>query len=154
MKMTQVLLLAVCAGLGGAACRANLAHQQSEYPYAIPVELTQVWMKLNETPLPPPDAVVLDEVRGTADRLMEGGSYVASGHYKLSSLKEAQLYLGLTDGRIEGDCTRFVSRGEGTFRIPFRIIATGKLHVTFYTIRADGGDVVTTAYYQEPTHAH
>jgi hypothetical protein len=155
---SHVLLLALtaCLGLNGSGCRAASDNGRDEYPYAIPIELTQVHLAL-DTPVElnkefmTYNSVVLDELRGTTDHLMEGGSYVACGHYKLSSLDEANLYVGLTNGRIEGDCARLVTRGEGTFRIPFRIASMGDLHVSFYP--AHGGEVVTTAYYQEPSHA-
>ena len=153
MKRTHVLLLAACLALGGSACRTNSDQENREYPYAIPLEIHQVRTKLDNATLSAADSVVIDEVRGTIDHLGEGGSYVASGHYRLDSKDEAQLYVGLTNGRIEGETTRFVSRGEGTFRIPFRIGAMGELHGTLYALSTDGGEVLTTAYYREPTHA-
>jgi hypothetical protein len=145
--------MAACLATAGSACRTNSDQEEREYPYSIPLEIHVVRMKLDNATLATADSVVIDEVRGTTDHLVEGGSYIASGHYRLNSQDEAQLYVGLTDGRIEGDTTRFVSRGEGTFRIPFLILAMGKLHGTLYTLRTESSDVLTTAYYQEPTHA-
>jgi len=153
MKLTHALLLAACLALGGSACRTNSDQEGREYPYSIPLERHQVSTKLDNATLANADSVVIDEVRGTTDHLVEGGSYIACGHYRLNSQDEAQLYVGLTDGRIERDTTRFVSRGEGTFRIPFLILAMGNLHGTLYTLRTAGSDVLTTAYYQEPTRA-
>jgi hypothetical protein len=96
------------------------------------------------------DAITLRGVRGDRARLEEGGTYCIWGTYTLRAAPMADLMLwssGETEAGISERST--TARGTGEFRLRFKIVKGGALHVSFYP--SGGGNSLGGVYFDNPT---
>jgi hypothetical protein len=101
------------------------------------------------------DQIIVDEVRGTSDRLSAGNTYEVKGRYKLVTHDEAELAINVMvnrDGAGSGgshtallDQKTKVAKGEGRFTLKFQMWGDGNPHVSFYP--AHGGQSFASAYF-------
>lgn len=99
------------------------------------------------------DQIIVDEVRGTSDKLSAGNTYEVSGRYKLVSHDEAELAINVmvSYGSPRSvhhplpDQQTKVARGEGRFTLKFQMWGDGNPHVSFYPTH--GGESFASAYF-------
>lgn len=101
------------------------------------------------------DQIIVDEVRGTADRVSAGNTYEVSGRYKLVSHDEAELAVHVTTSYYSVHPSRShpalpdqkmkVAKGEGRFTLKFQMWGDGNPHVSFYP--GHGGQSFASAYF-------
>jgi hypothetical protein len=84
------------------------------------------------------DEIVIDKVMCSSSEFKPGDKVVVQGHYRLTSIPEAQLALYLThwkgDGREKAQPTQYgdVKSGSGAFEREYTIQTEGSLHLSFY----------------------
>jgi len=99
------------------------------------------------------DQIIVDEVRGTSDRMSAGNTFEVTGRYKLVSHDEADLAINVMVS-YDSPHSRHtalpqqkmkVAKGEGRFSLKFQMWDDGNPHVSFYP--AHGGQSFASAYF-------
>ena len=86
------------------------------------------------------DSITITEVKVTLSDLKAGGKLIVKGHYALSSMQKASLFLSVTDtkgpgkGEIRPEQKIDISAGQSEFELSTTLEYDGYLHVTFYSI--------------------
>jgi beta-lactamase regulating signal transducer with metallopeptidase domain len=103
------------------------------------------------------DKIIIEEVRGTSDKMTEGNMYVVKGTYKLNSAKTATLAAYTTADGNDARAIQLqsipdmktqrvaVDKGEGRFKLIFYMWYRGNPHVSFYP--AEGDRVLGGVYF-------
>ncbi len=98
------------------------------------------------------DAITISELRGSTNRIVQGGTYCITGAYTLDSQDAADLCFyatttNKTASKVASEQSVRVSKGSGSFRLVKRMDDPGYLHLSFY---AHGHNVGGVYFGQEP----
>ncbi len=109
-------------------CAATEAAQ--DLPDVVPFEL-------GDAQLPPGDSITIEQVRGTSQKIVVGGTYSVDGTYTLSSMDEAELAFYATTSStkstpVDQKQKIRVKKGSGSFHLVKTMNEDGYLHVSFY----------------------
>jgi hypothetical protein len=101
-----------------------------ELPLVVPFEL-------GDQQFPSGDSITIQQVRGTSEKIMVGGTYSVDGTYTLSSMNEAELAFYSTSNATNHSPTdpkqkMRIKKGSGSFHLVKTIYYDGYLHVSFY----------------------
>jgi hypothetical protein len=93
--------------------------------------------ELGDAQLPPGDSITIEQVRGTSEKIMPGGTYSVDGTYTLRSMDEAQLAFYATTSStnstpVDPKQKTGVKKGSGSFHLVKTMNEDGYLHVSFY----------------------
>jgi hypothetical protein len=103
-----------------------------------------VAVELGDAHFAPGDSLTIQNVYGTSDLILTGGTYCVEGTYTLNSQDAAELALfttGAADNRktpVEPTQTQRITKGTGTFRLTTPLRTEGYLHVGFYPLTSGG----------------
>jgi RNA polymerase sigma factor (sigma-70 family) len=120
----------------GAAPAPPINAQTMKYP---------VNFQLGSSQLAPGDKLSITEIRGSADAISAGNSYLIKGAYTLASQPEAVLAVNITstqrgvnDNGPYGNNVVNIKKGSGTFALELRMNITGYPHLSFYPTNGGG----------------
>ena len=90
--------------------------------------------ELGKTDFQGGDTITVTSVKGDRTRFEPGGTFVVEGTYTLASRDEAALAAYVTNGEVEGDNKKHLTKGSGTFSLVFKVTKKGYPHVSFYPV--------------------
>ena len=101
------------------------------------------------------DAIKIDDIRGTSERLEPGNLYQVKGTYKLTSRNNALIAAYVTvnsknsELKVPGMQTQhaIVNKGDGHFTLLFYMWQNGDPHISFYP--SEGGNSFDGVYFQD-----
>jgi hypothetical protein len=101
--------------------------------------------QLGSSQLAPGDKLSITEIRGSADVISAGNSYLIKGTYTLASQPEAVLAVNITstqrgvnDNGPYGNNVVNIKKGSGTFTLELRMNIAGYPHLSFYPTNGGG----------------
>jgi uncharacterized protein (TIGR03435 family) len=115
-------------------------------------DLKRVQFKIGKTFFEPGDSIVIEDVRGTSDRITPGNIYEIKGRYTLTSQDGASLGASVTVSRetknypgLATDTTK-IARGNGRFTLWMYMRDPGDPHLSFYPM--GGGNSFAGIYFE------
>lgn len=128
MKLTGTVIATFCI-LWAASAFSDTATQQAIIQVTVGVKFFRDG-----------DSITVTEVKATSPDLKTGDKVIVKGHYTLSSMQKASLFLSVTDTKgpgkmeIRPEQKIGITEGQGEFELSATLKYDGYLHVTFCSV--------------------